>query len=250
MARVTRDIPVESLLARQTALWEMRRRMSLTEMEKELEERPWNRGYITISRQLGSLGNEIAARVAELLGWQVFDRELVHEIAVSTKMREQVIESLDERQKEAAKSWVQGIIDSDSISSDRYAHHLVKVIASIAQHGQAVIIGRGANFVLDPQMGLRVRIVAPRDVRLLRILQQEGLSEKEARKRLRSADNRQIAFIRHYFHQDVDDSHHYDLILNTAHLGLEAAAQTIRMALVSKFTVQEGSEEKARHGRT
>jgi len=236
MARFTRDIPVESLLARQTALWEMRRRMSRAEVEKELEERPWNRGYVTISRQAGSNGNEIAARVAELLGWQVFDRELVHEIAVSTKMREQVIESLDERQKEAAKSWVQGIIDSDSISSDRYAHHLVKVITSIAQHGQAVIVGRGANFVLDPQMGLRVRIIAPKEIRLQRLMEKEGLTEKDARKHLRSADNRQIAFIRHYFHQDIDDPCHYDLVLNTGEMTIEAAARTIYTALVHKFS--------------
>ncbi len=244
MARVTRDIPVERLLARQTALWEMRRQMSQSERKKEIEEKPWNLGYITISRQMGSLGDKIARRVAELLGWQVFDRELVHEIAISTKMREQVIESLDEHQKEAAKSWIQGIIDSDSISSDRYAHHLVRVITSIAEHGSAVIVGRGANFILDPAKGLRVRVVAPREIRLRRIMESEGLDEKEARKELRSADNRQIAFIRHYFHQDVDDVCHYDLVLNTAYLGLEAAAQTVKEALVQKFLEKEKSTEE------
>ncbi len=234
MARVTRDIPVERLLTKQMSLWEMRRRMSRAEQE-ELRKEPWHMGYITISRQPGSLGNEIAGRVAELLDWQLFDRELVHRIAISTKMREQVIESLDEKEKNAVKSWVQGIIDSDSISSDRYCHHLVRVVTTIAQHGRAVIVGRGANYVLDPARGLRVRVVAPLNVRIRRLMARENLDEREARNRIREGDNQQIAFARHYFHRDINDMDYYDLMLNTEYLDVEAAAHTIREALIRKF---------------
>lgn len=235
MPRVTREIPVEHMLSRQMNLWEMRRQMAEEGKAGELAEEPWHRGYIAISRQLGSLGNDIAERVAALLGWEVFDRELVHQIATSTRMRTQVIESLDEKGKDAVKSWVQGLIDSDSISSDRYCYHLIRVLTTISQHGRAVIVGRGANFVLDPRKGVRVRVIAPESVRIQRVADAFHLSLREARKRVRESDNNQIAFIRQYFHRDVNDADAYDLIINTEFTSVEAAARAIRDVLIERY---------------
>lgn len=242
MVKITKDIPIEHLLSKQMGLWEVRRQLSEQEKARELSEEPWHAGYITISRLLGSKGAEIAYRVAELLDWQVFDREVVHEIANSSKMRKQVIESLDEKRQDEMGRWVQGIIDSDALSSDRYLKHLMRVIFTIASHGRAVIIGRGANFILEPHRGVRVKIHAPEPVRLQRVKKRHQITEKEAIKLIRQADNRRLAFIRHYFHRDADDPSFYDLIINTGEICPELAAHLIKETLISKYKTLLGLE--------
>lgn len=240
MVRITKGIPIEHLLGKQMNLWEVRKKLDIKKKEHELSQEPWHQGFITISRLFGSGGGEIAQRVAELLDWQLFDRELVHEIANTSKMRKHVIESLDEKRQNDMQRWVQGLFDSDTLSSDRYLKHLIRVIFTIASHGRAVIIGRGANFVLESQKGVRVKIHAPEELRILRIKDRGEFSEKEARKIVREADSQRLAFIRQYFHQDADDPSGYDLVINTGDICPELAAHLIKETLISKYKTLRG----------
>ncbi|NOY76846.1 MAG: cytidylate kinase-like family protein [Calditrichaeota bacterium] len=235
MKRIAHDVPLEHLVSKQIGLWEVRRRIQ-EKYGKEAETgEPWQKAYITISREVGSKGNEIAQKLAEILGWQVFDKEIVDYIAATSHIRKSVIESFDEKKQHEIKTWVQTIIDSDALNPDHYLNHLMNVLFVIAEHGQAIILGRGANFILDPKKGLRVKIAAPYEMRLVQIMHERGFSRKEARRYIEEKDNQRLAYIRQHFHKDADNPLFYDLVLNTEFMSISSVAETIVTALKSKL---------------
>ena len=171
-----------------------------------------------------------------------FDREVVHEIANSDKMRNQLIESLDESRHNEVQNWVQELIDSDSLSSGLYLKHLIRIIVTIASHGRCVIIGLGANYIMKSFRGVRVKIHAPEELRIQRIKEINKISDKEAVKLVRESDNRRLAFIRQYFYRNADDPSGYDLTINTGEICPELAAHLIKETLISKYRTLLGLE--------
>lgn len=236
MKRLAHDVPLDRLVSKQIGFWEVRRKIQEKYGKKEEAGEPWQKAYITISREVGSNGNEIAQKLAEILKWQVFDKEIVDYIATTAHVRKSVIESFDEKKQHEIKTWVQTIIDSDALNPDHYLSHLMNVLLVIAEHGQAIILGRGANFILDPQKGLRVKIAAPYEMRLVQIMHEMGLSKKEARRYIEENDNQRLAYIRQHFHKDADNPLFYDLVLNTEFMPVNSVAETIVTALKSKMS--------------
>ena len=191
--------------------------------------------YLTISRGLGAGGIPAAERVAERLGWEVFDREIVEYMAGEAHVRERVIQSFDEKLKDQIEHWVLSLIDQEAFGHDYYLRFLGQVLMAIAQHGNAVILGRGANFVLPSERGLRVKMVAPLEQRMQRVAPRENIDLDAARKRIIETDSQRSAFIRYHFHQDTLDPLAYDLVINTAELSDEAVAGVILEALEGKL---------------
>jgi len=235
MKRIAHDVPLDHLVSKEVGLWEMRRKIQEKHGKKEEVGEPWQKAYITISREVGSKGNKIAQKLAEILKWQVFDKEIVDYIATTAHIRKSVSESFDEKKQHEIKTWVQTIIDSDALSPDHYLNHLMNVLLVIAEHGQAIILGRGANFILDPKKGLRVKIAAPYEMRLLQIMREMELSKKDARRYIDEKDNQRLAYIRQYFHRDADNPLFYDLVLNTEFMPINSVVETIVTVLKSKL---------------
>ncbi|MBW1822092.1 MAG: cytidylate kinase-like family protein, partial [Deltaproteobacteria bacterium] len=125
------------------------------------------------------------------------------------------------------------LVDKKHLWPDQYLRHLMKVIGTIGKHGNAVIVGRGANFVLPPEGRIRVRIVAPLDVRVENVSHNFGVSAGDAKRRIIRTESERRAFIRKYFNADITDSINYDIVLNTGTLSIEAAANAIKNALES-----------------
>jgi cytidylate kinase len=82
---------------------------------------------------------------------------------------------------------------------------------------------------------LRVRAVAPFEIRARRIAAREGIALKDAERKVRAADASRAAFIRKVYHRDIDDPLGYDLMVNTEALGAEHAAEAVHAALVNKL---------------
>ena len=118
--------------------------------------------YVTVSRQLGTGGRELARRLAERLGWQLFDKEIILAIAEQTHTREKIISRLDEKAIGMFDDLLARWFSADSVGPSDFVREMMQVIWALARNGQAVLVGRGANWLLDPRYGLRVRIVAPR----------------------------------------------------------------------------------------
>ena len=119
-----------------------------------------------------------------------------------------------------------------------YLDHLMKVVAAIASHGNAIIVGRGANFLIPMEDRLSVRVIAPLEVRVKNVAKEFGVTREEAKRRVINRENRRSAFIRQSFNADVADPRNYDLVVNTQKLDIDAAlGAVIGMMVASKDTV-------------
>ena len=91
---------------------------------------------------------------------------------------------------------------------DQFIRHLMKVIGTIGRHGSAVIVGRGANFVLPADACLRLRVIAPYEKRVANLARRYQIAEDEARKQVLKTDADRRSFSRKYFYADISDSLH------------------------------------------
>ena len=182
---------------------------------------------ITISREPGSGGNIVAQGIADRLGLDLFHQEVIHEMAQSASVSTQVLETLDEKGLTVLEDWISSLVDSRHLWPDQYLQHLMKVIAAIGRHGEAVLVGRGANFVLPPDKRFRVRIVAPQPFRIENVAREFGVSKDEARRRILRTESDRRAFIRKYFHADIEDPLNYDIVVNTGTMSIDEAVDAV-----------------------
>lgn len=201
--------------------------------------------YLMISREKGAGGNAVARLVGKRLGWQVFDNEIVDEIAKQTHLRRQLIESLDERDQATIQDIIQEtlqdtlgqLLHSQTIGTSDYLRYLKQVVLTLGHHGDVVIVGHGARFILPRQFGLCVRIVAPIEERIRRIADKAHLSLEAARVEVEKTDRERVKAVRHHFGQDVTDPLSHDLLINTGAMSVQAAAEVVLTALQQKLGV-------------
>jgi hypothetical protein len=192
--------------------------------------------FVTISRDLGSLGDDIARLLAMQLGWHVFDKEIVNHISANSHVRETLVQQLDERVRTRVQDgmlrWF-SIPESTPFGCEEYHEALVKTLTYLAALGNAILVGRGANFALrQERSGLHVRLTASPQVRIQRLGERWGLPHDQAGKRMNEKDAERRAFIRHHFNQDLEDVRCYDMVFNTDGLSSEQVAGAILRVMV------------------
>ena len=159
-------------------------------------------------------------------------------IADTAKIRHQVAESFDEKRKNEMQTWIHTLMDTRALGTDSFLKHLVTVLVSIAEHGQAVIVGRGGNYVLDKENGLHVRITAPFDFRVKRIAEAKDISLREAKNIVKQKDDERTAFTQRYFHSDIANPDDYDLVINKENISIEHGSEIILKALEIKLSAE------------
>jgi cytidylate kinase len=209
---------IHRLIEEQVGRWEILRRE-----KPEARRMP----VITISREPGSGGKLVARAVADRLGLDLFDQEVINAMAKDADTSTRVIRTLDEKSVSMIDDWVTAAISQRHLWPDELSRVLMRVIGTIGRHGKAVIVGRGANFVLPPEARFRVRIIAPQDQRISRVAETYGLSQEEAKTRVLRTESDRRAFVRKYFHSDIRDPLNYDMILNSGTLSIESCADAI-----------------------
>ncbi len=232
----TDQIKWDKLVSGQLAVWQVRQ--TLRRQQPSIQpEGPWSHALITISRTHGAGGDDIAHETGKILRWPVYDRELVEYIAQTAHVRQQVVESLDEHRRSETENWMQTLLDRGALGTDKYLKHLMTVLLTIGEHGQAIIIGRGGNFVLVGENVLRVLITAPLEWRAKQLAEKRDIPTKEAKKIIAKVDDDRSAYLEHYFHREANDPTAYDLVLNVEYMNPRAAAQTIVAALEQRLGV-------------
>ena len=186
---------------------------------------------ITVSREPGSGGNLVARGISEKLGLDLFHQEVIHEMAQSAKVSTRFVQTLDEKAMNVLDEWIAALVDDRHLWPDQYLQHLMRVIGTIGEHGSAVMVGRGANFIVPPEKRMRVRVVAPMDFRIKHVATTFKVPAKAAKRRVVRTMSDRRAFIRKYFNADIDDPANYDLIINTGTVGIDAAVDAIIGAL-------------------
>jgi cytidylate kinase len=214
---------MERLIEEQMHRWQLMHR----EKKAEKEVLP----VVTISREPGSGGRIIAQKLAVKLNVEVFQQEVLHEMARRAEVSQQMLATMDERGLTILEDWISSLVYDRHMWPDEYLKHLMNVIGTIGKHGRAVVVGRGANFILPPEQRFRVRITAPRRFRIRKVAQEFDLSEDEAKPRVIKTESDRKAFIRKYFNADIADPDNYDLTINTKNLGVDHAVNLIAAAL-------------------
>ncbi len=109
-----------------------------------------------------------------------------------------------------------------------YADLIQQVILDCAQAGDAIIVGRGSQMILQNMPGvLHVQIIAPEKVRVQRLMRRTGVDEKEAQRQVRQSDKGRTYYLRHFHDVDWRNPDHYDLVLNTNKMSVDAAQELI-----------------------
>lgn len=186
---------------------------------------------ITVSREPGSGGRIVAQKLAEKLGFEVFHQEVLVEIAKRADVSDKLLATLDEKGLNVLEDCISALVYDRHLWPDEYLKHLMKVIGAIGKQGRAIIVGRGANFVVPPQNRLRLRIVAPRKVRIENVVKTYEVSADEAKRHIIRTESDRRAFIRKYFNADIADPTNYDLVLNTGSLEIDKAVTTVLAVL-------------------
>lgn len=182
---------------------------------------------ITMSMEPGSGGRIIAEKLAHRLGFDLFHRDIIKAIAKSSRMSDRVIDTVEKERLSGLEDFLSSLIRKKYFHPGSYQHHLFKVIGTVARHGRVVIVGRGANFILPSAERLAVRVIAPLETRIRNVARQHGCTLEVAEKRARQRQARRRDFVRQAFHQDIDEPHHYDLVINTGQISLDTAVEAI-----------------------
>ena len=192
---------------------------------------------ITISRQMGSLGDEIAKAVADKLNYDYIDKPEIAEALADYGLR--VHEKFDEK---GLSFW-----ESFSQQKKRFLYLIKVVLSDFAKKGNVVIYGWGAQVLFKDLPGvLRARIIAPFEVRTRRLVEQKGYDEKNAEKTLRKSDRDSAGFISSFFKYDLEDKDLYDLIINTNTISVGTGVELITNTLNAhefKVSSQETAEK-------
>ena len=200
-------------------------------MQQEGREEKKGVSVITVSREPGSGGRIVATRLADKLGIAIFHQEVINEMAKSADVSEKLVETLDERGLSILEDWISSLVHERHLWPDRYMQHLMKVVGTIGKHGRAVVVGRGANFILPPEKRFSVRIVAAQARRIKNVAKEFDMSSEDAKRRVMRTESDRRAFIRKYFNADIADPTNYDLVVNTATLKVDDAVKVISSAL-------------------
>jgi cytidylate kinase len=192
---------------------------------------------VTIEREYGSGGGEIAQLLANRLGWKLWDQLLTEEIAKLAECPKNVVEGREERTDplyyRLFKSFLRGsyegslnahklkLVDSESIM-----RITERVVQNVAKTGNSVIVGRGSqHFLRNRPDTLRVFLYAPREAKVRRVIAR-GKSENEAQELVDSVDRERSDFIQKYFKVEWPDRAIYHTMVNTA-IGDEVVVRMI-----------------------
>lgn len=186
--------------------------------------------FVTITRDVGALGDQVAEALANKLQWHVYDREIVDCIAQDSRVRQDLVRELDERSQSLIHDTVHRFLltaEGISFGNQEYHESLLKTLALIAARGDAVIVGRGGAYALQGEPGLHVRIIASPEVRVRRLAERWRTSREDALRRMGKIDAERRSFRQQHFRKHVDELSFFHAIFNTDNMAVEQVVHTI-----------------------
>jgi len=207
---------------------------------------------ITVSSQFGAGGPAVGKRLADKLGLEFVDKQIIHRIALDLKVEPAEVEEFDEGSHQKLRGFLSTVFDFKAlrrgaeveqeeagsyddrdeipydyqvqgwIDRDIYQQMMTRVITAIGEKGNAVIKGRGSQWILrDVPGAIHVRFVGEEADRVARTVERRGIDRAAATALVEEMDQRGADFAKSYFDFDLADSALYDLVLNTSKLSME-----------------------------
>ena len=199
---------------------------------------------VTIDREFASGGAVIAKRLAERLGWTLWDQRLTDEIARLARCERSEVAQREERRDplyyRLLKSFLLGSFEGslnvprlNLVDSDVIVRHTKRIIESAAEAGDCVIVGRGAAYFLaDRPDTFHVFIYAPYEEKVKRLID-GGTDPQEAARLVDVVDRERADFVKKYFDIDWPSRGIYHLMINSR-IGEEAVLQTILNGIATR----------------
>ena len=183
---------------------------------------------ITISRTAGSGGRIIARKLADDLGFSLWDKEIIDAIARRSEMPQEVVRAFDEKTISEVTLLIYAVLGKHDLTGFMYLKHLTRMAAAIASVGNAVILGRGVNFLLPN--ALNVRLDASLDIRIANMMRYESDDREAAERKIRESDRERRRFVERTFGADRVKAFHYDVSLWMDKFTAPGAADIIKAA--------------------
>ena len=205
---------------------------------------------IAISREAGTRGPAVGRAVGNLLGWQVYDQELLQLVARDLNVRVKMLEAIDERHVSWLLECLEALAAVPKVSEGRYVPRLIEVLLSLGARGRCVIVGRGGAFVLPATTTLRVRLIAPLAERIAVFCREQKLTRSAAARLVEQTDRERTEFVKLHFHKDPADPQNYDLTMNMSELSIDQCARLIVESLRLKSAEPSrasSSHEESQH---
>ncbi len=181
---------------------------------------------VTISHEMGSGGPEIGRALAERLRYRYVDQDMISQAARQYGVREEKLAPLDETRP--------SLFERFDAATRQYITVLQSALLDVAERDDAVIMGRGGQYLLRGIAHvLRVRVIAPFDLRVKRVVKEmagkigETVDVRTAAETVRRTDQQKAGRMRYLYDADWADPTLYDLVLNTEKLSIEAAVEVI-----------------------
>jgi uncharacterized protein len=220
---------IGQLVNDQVVKWEARNRV--------LQELPRGEAYrpvLIISGQEGTIGRAVAKRLSAELGMDLFAEEIIHAIAQEAHLSDRIVRTMDERGWSYSEEILNRLTGKNGMSAEAYFRHLVSVIVTIGRHGNSIILGHGAAYILRAPMNVHVRFVAPLNTRTQSVCEELGIPAEEAERRIKILDQERRDFARQYFHADIEDVRYFDLVINNEFIDTDMAVRFVKDAFVVK----------------
>jgi cytidylate kinase len=197
---------------------------------------------ITISRQFGAGGSEVARRVAADLGWRVVDNEMIDEVARRAGLAPEEVARKEERApgflERLTRALARSVPELFSGAGEKVPEpeeaQIVRVtervVGEVAAAGRAVMVGRAGAAVLSAggeHDAMHVKLVAPVPFRVAAAMQRLSIDRDAATRLLQETDANRARYVQQNYQRDWDDATSYHMVLNTGVLGLEEATRVI-----------------------
>ena len=195
---------------------------------------------ITIGREFGSGGRELARRLSEELGFAYYDQEILKEIAERTQLSESYVRAIVERSPvtsypiHVVRSFhpaVSPVMDQ----TNKVCQEQTTIINELAETSDCIIVGRCADYILRDYKPLRIFVYSGMAEKIARCRQKsedtKDLSDKELEKQIKNIDKNRKKYYDFYTGQEWGDKRNYDLMINTSNISIKVAAHEIAVMI-------------------
>lgn len=199
-----------------------------------------SRYVITITRQFGSMGRPIARRMAEMLGIEYYDRDLVDQAAEKLNLPVSVINEVEEKANSLAKNpffrMASPLGSGTTATQDKIFEAQQNIIKFLAEKETCVIVGRCADFTLsEMENAIHIYIYASYEARLEHCIKDLGMEEDEARRMMAAVDKARESYHMNFTGYAPDDKCHKDILIDSSLLGVEGTAEYLVELVKKKF---------------
>lgn len=188
---------------------------------------------ITVSREYGAGGGEVARQLAEALGWELLDHELLHQAAAVEHVPDADLERMDEK--------AISMVDRFQLqpAHQKYIHGITAAAQQAAARGNVVLVGRGLRHVLgETPDAFHLRLVAPRQWRVERMAGLKQQSLDQVLVDCQTVDRTRERFTRYFFGAESLLPNQYDLVVNTGRVSLDEVVACALGVVRNDWTVK------------